>query len=99
MDDTAETYIEIEVSPNNVLFDSFIVDTLNIDVAATSEYDLCAIRTAVHVDGTVNDHGDVDRGWLVEIAMPFAEIVWELLHCLADDVEIVEDTVEAHLIA
>jgi hypothetical protein len=75
VDDTAETYIEIEVSPNNVLFDSFIVDTLDIDVAATAEYDLSGIRTAVRVDGTVNEHRDVDRRWLVEIAMPLAEMV------------------------
>jgi hypothetical protein len=30
------------------------------------------IRTAVHVDGTLNDAGDRDRGWTVEVALPWA---------------------------
>jgi hypothetical protein len=30
------------------------------------------LKTAVHVDGTLNDPGDADRGWGVEVAIPFA---------------------------
>ena len=30
------------------------------------------LRTAVHVDGTLNDDSDTDRGWTVEIALPWA---------------------------
>lgn len=35
-------------------------------------WDLPGLRTAVHVDGTVNDDSDRDRGWTVEIAIPWA---------------------------
>jgi hypothetical protein len=35
-------------------------------------FDLPGLRTAVHVDGTLNDDRDVDRGWTVEIAIPWA---------------------------
>jgi len=35
-------------------------------------FDLPGLRTAVHVDGSLNDPGDVDRGWSVEIAVPWA---------------------------
>jgi hypothetical protein len=35
-------------------------------------WDLPGLRTAVHVDGTVNDNSDRDRGWTVEIAIPWA---------------------------
>jgi hypothetical protein len=31
-------------------------------------------RHAVHVDGTLNDSRDVDRGWTVELAIPFASL-------------------------
>lgn len=32
------------------------------------------LRTAVHVDGTLNDDSDTDRGWSVEIALPWSGI-------------------------
>ena len=32
------------------------------------------IRTAVHVNGTLNDDSDTDRGWSVEIALPWSGI-------------------------
>jgi hypothetical protein len=35
-------------------------------------WDLPGLQTAVHVDGTVNDNHDRDRGWTVEIAIPWA---------------------------
>jgi hypothetical protein len=34
-------------------------------------WDLPGLVTAVHVDGTVNDNSDRDRGWTVEIAIPW----------------------------
>lgn len=33
-------------------------------------------RTAVHVDGTLNDDRDRDRGWSVELAFPWAGMRW-----------------------
>jgi hypothetical protein len=35
-------------------------------------WDLPGLRTAVHVDGTLNDNRDRDRGWTVEIAIPWS---------------------------
>jgi hypothetical protein len=35
------------------------------------KWDLPGLRTAVHVDGTPNDNSDRDRGWTVEIAIPW----------------------------
>jgi len=35
-------------------------------------YDLPGLRTAVHVDGAINDDRVRDRGWRVEIAVPWA---------------------------
>ena len=37
-------------------------------------YDLPGLRTAVHVDGTLNDSSDRDRGWTVEIAVPWSSL-------------------------
>jgi hypothetical protein len=34
-------------------------------------WDLPGLQTAVHVDGTVNDNKDRDRGWTVELVVPW----------------------------
>ncbi len=77
VDDNPETYVEIEVSPANVLFDSYIVDTLDIDVPKTALFNLKGIRTAVAVSGTLNKQDDIDDHWTVEIAIPFADLANE----------------------
>jgi hypothetical protein len=77
VDDVPSNYVEIEVSPANILFDSYIVDPNHIDVAETARLNLKGIRTAVQVEGTLNQRGDQDTGWTVEIAMPFEDLITE----------------------
>ena len=74
VDDIPETYVEIEVSPANVLFDSYIVDPVHIDVPKTALFNLKGIRTAVVVSGTLNERNDRDDHWTVEIAIPFDDL-------------------------
>jgi len=76
-DTISNTYVEIEVSPNNIIFDSYIVDPLDIDIEATKEFNLQGMKTAVHVNGSVNVENDRDRRWTVEIAVPFKDLVDE----------------------
>ena len=74
-DENPHDYVEIEVSPANVFFDSYIVDPFHIDVTATKAYDLKNHKTGVHVKGTLNNNEDEDQGWDVEISIPFNELV------------------------
>lgn len=37
---------------------------------AFTGYDLPGLKTAVQVQGTLNDHSDIDQGWTLEIAIP-----------------------------
>ncbi len=46
---------------------------------AFREWDMPGLKWAVHVDGTINDPTDRDRGWTAEIAFP-----WQGLKHLAD---------------
>ena len=39
-------------------------------------YDFPNFKAAVHVDGTLNDDSDIDQGWTVELAFPWAEMKW-----------------------
>ena len=88
VDNEPETYVEIEVSPANVLFDSYIVDTLNIDVPKTALFNLKGIRTAVAVSGTFNERDDKDDHWTVEIAIPFADLANENIQQVTTATEI-----------
>lgn len=72
---TPNNYVEIEVSPRNILYDSYIVDPRNIDIEKTLQYNLKNIKTAVKAKGTVNTRQDQDQSWTVEMAIPLAEIV------------------------
>lgn len=64
-------YDEIEVAPTNALFDASFNGgpRKGMDVSWSSH-----ARHAVHVDGTLNDARDVDRGWTVELAIPFSAL-------------------------
>ncbi|MFZ1289889.1 MAG: carbohydrate-binding family 9-like protein [Melioribacteraceae bacterium] len=74
VDKVPENYVEIEVSPANILFDSYIVDPEIIDVAETARFDLQGIRTGVKINGTINERDDRDKNWTVEIAIPFKDL-------------------------
>lgn len=64
------TYNELQVSPNNVLFDAYFpARRQGMDLAWDSK-----MKTAVRVDGKVNDDGDRDRGWSAEMQIPFATL-------------------------
>jgi Carbohydrate family 9 binding domain-like len=39
---------------------------------AFTDWDFPGIRTSVQVQGTLNDNSDIDKGWTVEIAFPWA---------------------------
>lgn len=39
-------------------------------------FDFPGLKTAVHVDGTLNQPGDKDRGWTVELAFPWSGMTW-----------------------
>ena len=46
---------------------------------AFTNFDMPGLQTAVHVDGTINNNSDIDKGWSVEIAIP-----WRSLQILAN---------------
>lgn len=73
-DPVPSTYIELEISPANVLFDSYITDTADIDLVVTPGFELQGWLTAVRVQGTLNDNADQDSLWTVEMAIPFAAL-------------------------
>ncbi len=75
LDDTFESYAEIEISPRNVIFDLYVLRA--IDATPQSlPYNIytLTLNTAVHLNGTLNDSTDVDKGWTVEFSVPIKEL-------------------------
>ena len=67
-------YYEIEVNAVNTIFDLFLVRMYIDGGPALHAWDCKGLRSAVHVDGTLNDPSDSDRGWSVELAIPWTTL-------------------------
>lgn len=69
-------YFEINLSPKNVVFDAYIVNEAGGNPGSGTDYGWTCegLRTAVQVDGTIDNRDDVDRGWTAEYAVPFAAL-------------------------
>jgi hypothetical protein len=68
--DTLE-YYEFEMNALNTGWDLFLDKPYRHGGKARNSWEIPGIRTAVSVDGTLNNPGDTDRGWSVEIAFPW----------------------------
>ncbi len=73
-DGDARHYIEIEINALNTVFDLLLERTYREGGPARREWNVEGLVSAVSVDGTLNDPSDVDRGWFVEMAIPWSAI-------------------------
>ena len=80
------TYIELEVSPLNTLFDAFVVNgkSYGQGMHVLRDWDSETLQHAVSVDGTAKTTAPADRGastsspetsWSCEIAIPFKDLM------------------------
>jgi hypothetical protein len=68
--DTHE-YYELEMNALNTAWDLLLIRPYRDGGPAVNAWDIAGLTTAVHLDGTLNDPRDRDRGWTVEIAFPW----------------------------
>lgn len=71
---TMHSYYEIEVNALNTIFDLYLNKPYRNGGIAVPGWDARGLRTAVNVQGTLNDPKDTDKGWTVEMAIPFKTI-------------------------
>jgi hypothetical protein len=76
-DGDGHLYAELELNALNTTWDLLLTRPYKDGGHALDAWEITGLRTAVHVDGTLNDARDTDRGWSVEIAWP-----WEGLRAL-----------------
>lgn len=72
-----KTYNELEVSPNNVIFDAAF-EARRSDLEKAKAWD-SGMKSAVKVRGTINNDSDVDDGWSVEMQIPIDRL-YEVPH-------------------
>ena len=79
-DGDTHQYYELEVNAFGTEWDLFLVKPYRDGGPALHAWDIRGLKTAVSIDGTLNQPGDTDRGWTIEIAIP-----WEILKECAPD--------------
>lgn len=71
---TAHEYFEMEYNAVNTVFDLFLNKPYRAGGTPLINWDAEGMQSAVKVQGTLNNPSDVDKGWTVEIAIPFSAI-------------------------
>ena len=71
---TTHQYFELEFNALNTVFDLFLNKPYRNGGNAMINWNAEGLRSAVKVQGTLNDPSDMDKGWTIEIAIPFRAI-------------------------
>lgn len=64
------SYYEFEMNALNTGWDLFLAKPYRMGGKADDSWDIPHLRTAVAVQGTLNNSADTDQGWTLEIAYP-----------------------------
>ena len=71
-DGDTHNYYEFEMNAFNTVWDLFLSQPYReANCKVLDSWDIQGIKTAVHINGTLNDPTDEDIGWSVEIAYPW----------------------------
>lgn len=73
-DSDTQQYYELEMNVLNTVWDLFLPVAYRDNGSALHGYDIHGLRTAVFVDGAINQPSAANRSWSVEIVIPFAAI-------------------------
>jgi hypothetical protein len=64
-------YGELEINALNTTWDLLLTKPYKDGGKAIHAWEIAGLKTAVHVDGTLNNPTDTDHGWTIEIAWPW----------------------------
>lgn len=73
-DRDTHNYYEFEVNARNMLFDLFMNKPYRNGGHADIPWNAKGFKSAVQIDGTLNNPSDIDRKWTVEMAIPFSSL-------------------------
>lgn len=67
-------YYEIEINALNTVWDLLLIKPYRDGGPAVNCWDIAGMKSAVHVNGTLNDPTDIDQGWSLEMALPWGAL-------------------------
>ena len=67
-------YYEFEINALGTGWDLLLPRPYKDGGKAVHDWEIDGLKSAVHLDGTINDPRDTDRGWSVELAFPWAAL-------------------------
>jgi hypothetical protein len=73
-DGDTHQYYELEVNVLGTAWDLFLVKPYRDGGPAINGWDIAGLQVGTSVDGTVNRTTDIDSGWTVELALPWAAL-------------------------
>lgn len=76
-DGDAHNYFEFELNAANTLFDLFLPKPYRDGGKALLTWDAKGFKSAVSIDGTLNNPNDNDKKWTLEMAIPFESLKME----------------------
>lgn len=76
-DGDGKNYAELEINALNTVWDLLLLSPYyqHSPPHAINQWDIGGWQHAVHIDGTLNQPGDTDTGWTVEMAIPFQSLL------------------------
>lgn len=74
----APGYFEFEINALNTSWDLYLDKPYRLGGHPDNSWNIPGLKTAVAIHGTLNNPSDTDRGWTVEIAIPFAAFATRL---------------------
>lgn len=73
-ENTTHRYFEYEINAYNTIFDLFLPKPYRAGSGALISWDSNRLKHAVKIHGSINKPDDKDKGWTVEMAIPFSDI-------------------------
>lgn len=66
-------YYELEINALNTVWDLFISKPYReLKQPILNDWNITGLKSAINVNGTLNNPNDIDKGWTVELAIPWA---------------------------
>ncbi len=71
-DGDTHNYYEFEINVLNTIWDLFLTKPYRDGNATIDGWDIKGLQSAIVVNGTLNSPKDIDKGWQLELAVPWA---------------------------
>lgn len=72
-DNDTFNYYELEINALNTAWDLFLTKPYReSDIVVANDWNIPGLKSAVKVNGTLNNPNDTDEGWVLEMAIPWA---------------------------